>query len=247
MKHHRYALFAVILGTPGFLFGADDDIQSLKKQIQALDQKVRILESKEQQQRQRDEIRTKEAPRLTAGSEGFSFSSADTNFVLRLRGNVQADARFYVDDRIPANDTFLLRRVRPTFEGTVFKHYDYRVMLDFGSGTSISSGNIGFLWDAYLNAHYWPEFQIQVGKFKPPVGLERLQSDVNLLFGAWGCNCMANCSAGHLIMRQACSMECRMAAAVIRTWAATITKTSWRGCLRSRSRKTGSLRCKGGG
>src|SRR5438105_7458955 len=183
MKSYRYAAVALVLAAaPRVLFGADEDIESLKKQIQALDQKVRILERKAELEREGGEVRNKDAPRLSAGADGFSFSSADTNFVLRLRGNVQADARFYVDDRIPANDTFLLRRVRPVFEGTVFKYYDYRIMLDFASGTSISSANDGFLWDAYLNVRYWPEFQIQVGKFKPPIGLERLQSDINLLF-----------------------------------------------------------------
>ena len=113
-----HAAVAVILGAPGLLLGVDDDVESLKKQIQALDQKVRILERKAELEREGGEVRNKDAPRLSAAADGFSFSSADTNFVLRLRGNVQADARFYVDDRIPANDTFLLRRVRPLLEGT---------------------------------------------------------------------------------------------------------------------------------
>lgn len=182
MNSYNYAVVAVILGAAGSVFGAEDDIESLKRQIQALDQKVRILERKTELEREGGEARNKDGPRLTAGAEGFSFSSADTNFVLKLRGYVQADARFYVDDHIPGNDTFLLRRVRPIFEGTVFKHHDYRIMLDFASGISSSSLNNGFLQDAYLNVHYWPEFQIQVGKFKPPVGLERLQSGANLLF-----------------------------------------------------------------
>src|SRR5690606_10458897 len=39
-----------------------------------------------------------------------------------------------------------------------------------------------FLQDAYVNARFWPEFQIQAGKFKEPVSLERLQSGANLLF-----------------------------------------------------------------
>src|SRR5712664_4071002 len=175
-----YTAVAVILGTQR-LFGADD-VESLKQQIQALDQKMRILERKQELEREGAEGRNKDAPRLTAGAGGFSFSSADTNFVLKLRGYVQADARFYVNDHIPVNDTFLLRRVRPIFEGTVFQHYDYRIMLDFASGINSASANNGFLQDGYLNVHYWPEFQIQVGKFKEPVGLERLQSGANLLF-----------------------------------------------------------------
>ena len=182
MKIYQYAAVTLALATPGLLLGAEEDIETLKKQIRELDQKVRILERKQELEREANETLSKDGPRLTAGAEGFSFSSADTNFVLKLRGYVQADGRFYVDDHIPANDTFLLRRVRPIFEGTLFRHYDYRIMLDFASGINSSSANNGFLQDGYLNVHYWPEFQVQVGKFKPPVGLERLQSGANLLF-----------------------------------------------------------------
>jgi phosphate-selective porin OprO and OprP len=75
-----------------------------------------------------------------------------------------------------------MRRVRPIFEGTVYNKYDLRVMLDFGSGTTSSTGNNGFLQDAYVNARFLPEFQLQLGKFKEPVGLERLRSGSNLMF-----------------------------------------------------------------
>jgi phosphate-selective porin OprO/OprP len=64
----------------------------------------------------------------------------------------------------------------------VYDKFDYRVMFDFGSGASSSAANNGFVQDAYVNARLWPEFQIQAGKFKEPVGLERLQSGANLLF-----------------------------------------------------------------
>jgi phosphate-selective porin OprO and OprP len=33
-----------------------------------------------------------------------------------------------------------------------------------------------------VNIHYWPEFQVQFGKFKEPVSMEVLLSDANLLF-----------------------------------------------------------------
>src|SRR2546422_11109586 len=115
MNSYNYAVLAVIAAA-GTALGADEDIESLKKQIQALDQKVRVLERKTELEREGGESRSQDAPRMTAGAEGFSFSSADTNFVLKLRGYVQADARFYVDDHIAGNDTFLLRRVRPIFE-----------------------------------------------------------------------------------------------------------------------------------
>jgi phosphate-selective porin OprO/OprP len=101
-----------------------------------------------------------------------------------VHGYGQADGRFYLNDHGTANDTFLLRRVRPIIEGTVYKIFDYRVMTDFGSGRASSSSaeNNMLLDDAYVNARLWPQFQIQAGKFKSPIGLERLQSVSEPLF-----------------------------------------------------------------
>ena len=159
-------------------------IQALRRQIEELDQKVKILERKQELDQDTAVEKAKSAVTVSAGTGGFSLSSTDTNFVLKIRGYIQADARFFADD-FPggiSNDTFLLRRVRPILEGTVFEKYDYRLMLDFGSGTSSTTANNAFVQDAYVNARLWPQFQIQAGKFKEPVGLERLQSGANLLF-----------------------------------------------------------------
>lgn len=161
-------------------------IRQLKQQVESLDQKVKILERNRELESESTAEKAKTMPRLSAGAGGFAFSSADTNFVLKLRGYVQADTRFFADDVATgtSNDTFLLRRVRPILEGTVYDKFDYRVMLDFGSGsgTSSSAGNVAYVQDAYVNARLWPQLQIQAGKFKEPVGLERLQSGANLLF-----------------------------------------------------------------
>jgi phosphate-selective porin OprO/OprP len=115
-------------------------------------------------------------PSVTAGRDGFSIKSADNAFVLKLRGYLQFDGRFFSDDKQkPGIDTFTLRRVRPIFEGTVYKIFDFRIMPDFGQGTTS-------LYDAYLEARLAPYFKVRAGKFKPPVSLERLQSATDLMF-----------------------------------------------------------------
>jgi phosphate-selective porin OprO and OprP len=190
MNWHRCAIAAAVIGgqtvtnNPLLADDTTNTINSLKQQIEQLDQKVRILESNRELEKEASTEKAASSTVVTAGASGFTIRSADTNFVLKIRGYVQADARFYPDDNAAgtANDTFLLRRVRPILEGTVFEEYDFRVMLDFGSGASASAANNGFVQDAYLNARFRPEFQVQVGKFKEPVGLERLQSGANLLF-----------------------------------------------------------------
>ena len=183
MRIKRYVAAGAILAS-ALPANAQDETTILKQTVEELQQRVRILERKEELTKEAAAAvdKSKAPPTLSLGAGGLTVQSADSNFVLRLRGYVQADGRFFFDDVSPQNDTFLLRRVRPIFEGTVFEKYDYRLMLDFGSGVSSGTANNGFLQDGYVNARFLPEFQVQVGKFKEPVGLERLQSGANLLF-----------------------------------------------------------------
>jgi len=156
--------------------------EQLLKRIEELEQQVNILSRKGELQDEAAVERAKTATSVSAGASGFQIRSADTNFVLKVRGYAQADSRWYANDGLAVNDTFLMRRVRPIIEGTVFEKYDYRLMLDFGSGVTANNANNAYVQDAYFNARFLPEFQVQGGKFKEPVGLERLQSGANLLF-----------------------------------------------------------------
>jgi phosphate-selective porin OprO/OprP len=150
--------------------------QTVDERIEELDQKIRVLERRDELAKEQAAEKAKTATSVTSGRDGFSFRSADGAYQLRLRGYVQLDGRFFQeDDERPATDTFLLRRVRPIFEGTVFKIFDFRIMPDFGGGTTV-------LQDAYVDARFSPKLKVRAGKFKPPVGLERLQSGTDLLF-----------------------------------------------------------------
>lgn len=155
-----------------------------KEQVQGLEQKVKTLERDRDLEQQATAEAAKKSPKISLGDNGLVVVSHDSNFLMNVHGYIQADGRFYPNDTHTANDTFLLRRVRPIVEGTVYEKYDYRLMADFGSGnaSSSSAGNNALLNDAYVNARFWPYAQLQVGKFKSPVGLERLQSTAELLF-----------------------------------------------------------------
>src|SRR5262249_31723155 len=72
-------------------------------------------------------------------------------------------------------DTFLIRRARPIFVGTVTRHFDFNFTPDFGGGNAV-------IQDAYLNAKGSPKLQLRAGKFKPPIGIEHLQNDPHLAF-----------------------------------------------------------------
>lgn len=177
---------------------ADDlteTVESLKAQIQVLTDRVKALEKQqstagaiETNAVAADQSQMKKlavSPTVSLGANGLMIQSLDSNFVAYIHGYIQVNGRFYPGDVNAANDTFLLRRVRPIWEGTVYRNFDYRLMLDFGSGNTVpgsSAGNNALVDDAYLNVHLWHPFQIQVGKFKSPVGLERLESTADLTF-----------------------------------------------------------------
>ena len=147
-----------------------------QEQIQALDQKVRILERQRELDQEAAAAAAKTQPRLTISEDGATFASANTNFALSLHGVLQVDSRTFPDERgLNGNDGFILRRARPILSGTVFRDFDYLFVPDFG-------GNAVQIFDAYVNYRNRPELQLQVGKFKSPIGLEALVNDRDILF-----------------------------------------------------------------
>lgn len=149
---------------------------SIEEQIRELDQKLRVLTRQLELEREQAAEKAKTTPTVTASKDGLSFQSADGAYQLRLRGYVHADGRFFLgDDERPATDTWTIRRARPIFEGRLAKYIEFRIMPDFGGGTTV-------LQDAYGEVRPSKAFGVRAGKFKAPFGLERLQSATDILF-----------------------------------------------------------------
>lgn len=146
-----------------------DDVAALREQIRLLDQKLRVLE-RNQEIKDETAAAAKAAPKITAADGRFEIASADGANSIRLRGLVQGDARFYFDDANAATDKFLLRRARLIFEGKFSERFNYVVQPEF-AGSTVS------ILDAFVNTAITPAVNVQVGRFKTPVGLEQLQSD----------------------------------------------------------------------
>ncbi|NDD57035.1 MAG: hypothetical protein EBZ44_04865 [Verrucomicrobia bacterium] len=122
------------------------------------------------------------APNISFNDKGFVIKSADNQHALRLGGTLQLDDRQYVDQANDANNQFLVRRARVYASGTLWKYIDFRFMPDFGLVDAQNLRNTAIIADAWLNFKAIPEVQVQVGKYKPPLGLEMLQSDQNTVF-----------------------------------------------------------------
>lgn len=182
MRIHRNIAVIAIAGLPlsaGVLLaqnqGSEPDVKVLLRRIEELEQKVKVMDRKRELADEAVAEKARTTPSVSLGAGGFQVRSADSNFLFRVRGNIQTDARFFFDDTGAANDTFLLRRVRPSFEGTLWGQYDFRVMPDFAPNNTT-------LMDAYADLRFAPWFSVLVGKTKSPFALERLVSQTSLLF-----------------------------------------------------------------
>ncbi|WP_133500179.1 OprO/OprP family phosphate-selective porin [Cognatilysobacter terrigena] len=137
-----------------------------------LDQRLKVIERQLELQAEDAANKAASASTLTvSAAKGVSFKSPAADGVeVKLRGLVQGDARAWIDDKaLPQNDGFLLRRVQPILEGQFGKLVGFRVMPEF-------AGDSATIADAYIDLKFDPRATVRAGKFKAPIGLERLQS-----------------------------------------------------------------------
>lgn len=127
--------------------------------------------------------------------DGLGFKSSNGDFSIKLHGLVQADYRGIDDGTAGTSSTsdgWMVRKARPWIEGTLFGWVDYRLTPEFATitsnvATSSNSTSVSGrttlgtpeVIDAFFDAKFQPWLRLRAGKFKPFVGLARLQSDVD--------------------------------------------------------------------
>lgn len=137
-----------------------------------LDQRLRVIERRLELQAEADAARVASTPAVTlSAAKGLSVKSPPPgDLEVKVRALVQADGRFFIDDRrSPQNDTFLFRRVEPTLEGSWGSLFAFRL------GAQLA-GDSATVNDAYVDVRFNPRATVRVGRYKVPLGLERLQS-----------------------------------------------------------------------
>lgn len=164
------SLAAAAVAAPAY--AAEEDVDNI-----SLEQRVLILERKLEIQKEEADAKAKDGAGVTAGDKGFSFKSNDGNFELKLRTLIQADGRFYTGE--PAGqaltDTFLVRRVEPSFQGTLGKLIGFTFTPQFGASPGAATATAG-VTDLFIDVKFDPAATLRVGRFKgPATGLENLQ------------------------------------------------------------------------
>ena len=169
-------LAAAVIAPLSMAQGQQPTIEDLLQRLEAQEQAIKVLERKLELKQEADTTAAKSAGQVKASASGFSLQSADGSNAIKLRGLLHVDGRALLsDDDTIVDDQFLLRRVRPIVEGTVGGIYDFRFTPDFAQGRTV-------IQDAYVTGRFAPGFQVTGGKFKAPIGLERLQSANDIRF-----------------------------------------------------------------
>jgi phosphate-selective porin OprO and OprP len=154
----------------------EQKIQELERKVEELDQRVRVSDRTRELEAEAAADKARSGATVGAEPTGITIRSNDQNFLLKIGLDIQIDNRtFPGESSVPLADQILIRRARPAISGTVYKYVDFYLRPDFGQGSAV-------LYEAYVQFNYFSRANLRVGKFKPPVGLERLQSDDDTSF-----------------------------------------------------------------
>lgn len=160
-----------------------DEIQALRAEIHALEQRLDALEQRKPvaapavapakvgpAKSTADTLQS--TARISAGENGLVVASTDGQDVVHVGAQLQLDSREFLGDGGGVlNNSFLLRRARPTIDGTIDKIYSFTFLPEFGGTSPVA------IFDVYGGIALSDELQFRLGKFKSPIGLEQLQQD----------------------------------------------------------------------
>jgi len=195
MKKNWKLKLGLLLVLAANMAHADDSTEDRIAKLQKL-----LEEQQWQMKAMADELKAlQQKPTVvTSEKDGIGLKSSDGDFGIKLHGLVQVDERdIQADDGATAGSGtthgWLVRKARPWIEGSLFGWIDYKLTPEFAtttsnvatvkSGTTTVSGSSTLgtpeVIDAYFDAKFQPWLKLRVGKFKPFVGLARLQADTD--------------------------------------------------------------------
>ena len=125
-------------------------------QVAEVDQRLRVVERKQELQVEADAAKAATATTLALDAGKGLSAKAPGGLEVKLRGLVQADLRHFADGS-SQNDGFLFRRIRPTLEGTWGSLVGFRLTPEF-------AGDSATIVDAYVDLKFDPRATVRVGK-----------------------------------------------------------------------------------
>lgn len=116
-------------------------------------------------------------PVATVDKKGAKFVSADGKYEFDLNAQVNVDAHSFGNDGGTLRDEVVGRLIRPTFTARAGN-----ALIKFTPELGGSSSAASSIVDAYVEYKATDLIQFRGGKFKSPLGLERLQADADVIW-----------------------------------------------------------------
>ena len=157
-----------------------NELESLRALVQQMSLKMEALEQRVQYAEESAIKKEQAKPVILSNQDkynsGFGIQSSDGKNKIQLGGLIQLDNRQYFEKNQGDVNGFDVRRIRPIIQGTIDGIYDFKFQPEYGDNKAAGSSTNSGIADAYINARFKPWMQLQIGKFAPDVGLERLES-----------------------------------------------------------------------
>ena len=148
--------------------------ESINQKIDRLEQEIQLLKRQNEVSEEKQKAAAEKAATVEYGEKGLTITSPDKSASIKIKGYAQADSRSFLDNSNTSNvDQFLLRTARVSIDGKFQDDFGGKLTYDFGN-------NNPKLVDAYVDYKADPALNIRLGKFKAPIGLERLQSETEI-------------------------------------------------------------------
>ena len=130
----------------------------MASQIEEATQEARIARRKVELLEEQLAAMAKQPSAATADEKGFALRSADGAHSLRFHTLLQVDSRWFVDNGALSDkaDTFLIRRFRPSLDGTLLGFVNCRFTPDFAGGSAT-------VFDAYADIGPIPWIHLVAG------------------------------------------------------------------------------------
>ena len=166
-----------------------DELKALRESVEALNQKILILERKQELDKEAADTKAKTAP-VVEWKDGFTIKTPDNAFTAKIGGWIAYDVGFIDQDDSLRNaigdeqDGTGFRSARIRLNGTWYTNIAYQAEYDFAGE---NGQDTPAFYDTYVQFNNIPYIgenagSIRVGHFREPFSLEELTSQPARLF-----------------------------------------------------------------
>jgi phosphate-selective porin OprO/OprP len=175
-RRHAFSMLAIAaIMTLAGIDAHGDELSALRARVETLEELVAQLQNTLAARDSVSAVQLHERPRTSDRDEGFVIRQSDRASV-RLRGLLHFDGRHYANESATGvADGWVLRRARPILQASLSDTVDVGFTPEFAGASAT-------ILDAFMTFRAGSSLRLTAGKFKVPVGLERIMAATDLRF-----------------------------------------------------------------